>query len=78
MSSEPNIDNLLARSYRHGFVTDIESDTLPPGIDEDVVRFISRKKREPQFMTEWRVKAFRHWLTMKQPHWAHLRIHPID
>ncbi|HEU4593401.1 MAG TPA: Fe-S cluster assembly protein SufB [Steroidobacteraceae bacterium] len=78
MSSEPNIDQLLSRSYRHGFVTDIDSDTLPPGLDEDVVRFISRKKREPQFMTDWRVKAYRHWLTMKQPHWAHLRINPID
>jgi Fe-S cluster assembly protein SufB len=78
MSSEPNIDQMLARSYRHGFVTDIDSDTLPPGLDEDVVRFISRKKREPQFMTDWRIKAYRHWLTMKQPHWAHLRINPID
>ena len=67
-----------ARSYRHGFVTDIDSDTLPPGLDEDVVRFISRKKREPQFMTDWRLKAYRHWLTMKEPHWAKLRVNPID
>ena len=59
MSSEP-IDALLGKSYRHGFVTDIDSDTLPPGLDEDVVRFISRKKREPGFMTEWRLKAYRH------------------
>jgi Fe-S cluster assembly protein SufB len=83
MSSEPQavdnaIDALIGKSYRHGFVTDIDSDTLPPGLDEDVVRFISRKKREPQFMTDWRVKAYRHWLTMKEPHWAKLRVNPID
>jgi Fe-S cluster assembly protein SufB len=83
MSREPkavgsDLDALLGKSYRHGFVTDIDSDTLPPGLDEDVVRFISRKKREPQFMTDWRVKAYHHWLTLKQPHWAHLRINPID
>jgi Fe-S cluster assembly protein SufB len=83
MSSEPkaveaNLDALLGKSYRHGFVTDIDSDTLPPGLDEDVVRFISRKKKEPEFLTNWRLKAFRHWLTMKEPHWAHLRVNPID
>jgi Fe-S cluster assembly protein SufB len=75
---ESSIDALLGKSYRHGFVTDIDSDTLPPGLDEDVVRFISRKKREPEFMTEWRLKAYRHWLTMREPHWAKLRVHPID
>jgi Fe-S cluster assembly protein SufB len=83
MSSDPrpvetDIDALLAKTYRHGFVTDIDSDTLPPGLDEDVVRFISRKKKEPEFLTNWRLKAFRHWLTMKEPHWAHLRVNPID
>jgi Fe-S cluster assembly protein SufB len=77
MSTE-NIDQLLAKSYAHGFVTDIDSDTLPPGLDEDVVRFISRKKKEPAFLTEWRLKAYRHWLTMSEPHWAKLRVHPID
>jgi Fe-S cluster assembly protein SufB len=75
---ESSIDALLGKSYRHGFVTDIDSDTLPPGLDEDVVRFISRKKREPEFMTDWRLKAYRHWLTMREPHWAKLRVHPID
>ncbi len=75
---ESSIDALLGKSYRHGFVTDIDSDTLPPGLDEDVVRFISRKKREPEFMTEWRLKAYRHWLTMREPHWAKLRVNPID
>ena len=79
MSSEPQaLDALLGKCYRHGFVTDIDSDTLPPGLDEDVVRFISRKKREPQFMTDWRLKAYRHWLTMREPHWAKLRVNPID
>ena len=73
-----DLDALLGKSYRHGFVTDIDSDTLPPGLDEDVVRFISRKKGEPQFLTDWRLKAFRHWLTMKEPNWAHLRVKPID
>jgi Fe-S cluster assembly protein SufB len=77
-ADSPSIDALLQKSYRHGFVTDIDSDTLPPGLDEDVVRFISRKKREPEFLTEWRLKAYRHWLTMKEPHWAHLRVNPID
>jgi Fe-S cluster assembly protein SufB len=83
MSSEPktvggDIDALLGKSYRHGFVTDIDSDTLPPGLDEDVVRFISRKKKEPEFLTSWRLKSYRHWLTMREPHWAHLRVNPID
>jgi Fe-S cluster assembly protein SufB len=75
---ENSIDTLLGQSYRHGFITDIDSDTLPPGLDEDVVRFISRKKKEPEFLLNWRLKAFRHWLTMKEPHWAHLRVNPID
>ena len=75
---ENSIDTLLGQGYRHGFITDIDSDTLPPGLDEDVVRFISRKKKEPEFLLNWRLKAFRHWLTMKEPHWAHLRVNPID
>jgi Fe-S cluster assembly protein SufB len=76
--SARQLEDLLARGYRHGFVTDIEADTVPPGLDEDVVRLISRKKREPAFLTEWRLKALRHWLTMKEPHWAHLKVAPID
>jgi Fe-S cluster assembly protein SufB len=77
-TQQPDLDALVARKYRHGFVTDIESDTVPPGLDEDVIRLISRKKGEPQFMLDWRLKAFRHWLTMQEPDWAHLRIAPID
>ncbi len=72
------VEELVNRPYQHGFVTDIESDSLPPGLDEGVVRHISRIKREPGFMTEWRLKAFRHWQTMATPSWAHLRVHPID
>src|SRR5690606_40807249 len=68
--------DLVKQKYRHGFVTDIEQDSLPPGLDEDVVRFISAKKNEPEFMTEWRLKAFRHWLTMAEPTWAHVRFDP--
>jgi Fe-S cluster assembly protein SufB len=72
------LEALVSQKYRHGFITDIESDTVPPGLDEDVVRLISAKKAEPAFMLEWRLKAFRHWLTLREPHWAHLRIAPID
>jgi len=52
--------------------------TLPPGLNEDVIRIISQKKNEPEFMLEWRLNAYRHWLTMQEPHWAHLKITPID
>ena len=72
------LEELVARQYKHGFVTDIESDTVPPGLNEDTVRLISRKKGEPQFLTEWRLKALRHWLTLREPHWSHVRYAPID
>ncbi|WP_092407121.1 Fe-S cluster assembly protein SufB [Dokdonella immobilis] len=68
----------INRRYGAGFVTDIETDTLPPGLNEDVVRWISARKGEPGWMTEWRLKAYRHWLTMIPPEWAKLRIGPID
>ena len=74
----PELDRQLERRYEAGFVTDIESDTLPPGLDENVVRFISKKKDEPEWLTEWRLKAYRHWLTMTPPEWAKLNIAPID
>jgi len=77
-STPPDLDAIVAQKYRHGFVTDIESDTVAPGLDEDVIRLISRKKREPRFMLDWRLAAFRHWLTMREPDWAHLRVAPID
>ncbi len=72
------IDRLVEREYEAGWVTDIESDTIPPGLDEDVVRFISAKKHEPEWMTEWRLEAYRHWLTMDHPEWAHVHYPKID
>ncbi len=79
MSTERNdIESLINRRYEHGFVTDIESDSLPPGLDEDIVRAISAKKDEPEFMLEWRLKAYRHWLTMQEPAWAHVHYPKID
>jgi Fe-S cluster assembly protein SufB len=73
-----DVDTLLRGEYRHGFVTDIESDTVAPGLSEDVIRLISAKKPEPAFMLEWRLKAYRHWLTMQEPKWAHVHHPPID
>jgi Fe-S cluster assembly protein SufB len=73
-----SLEALFERGYQHGFVTEIESDTVAPGLDEDVVRLISRKKGEPQFLTDWRLKALRHWRTMREPHWAEVRYAPID
>src|SRR5512146_806479 len=79
MSETANqLESLIARRYKHGFVTDIDSDTVPPGLDEDVVRLISRKKGEPAFLTEWRLKALRHWLTLREPHWSQTDYPPID
>jgi Fe-S cluster assembly protein SufB len=80
MSAQPReVETLIAnRTYDAGFVTDIESDIAPKGLSEDVVRMISAKKEEPEWMTEWRLKAYRHWLTMTQPDWAKLDIAPID
>lgn len=77
-SRQPEIKELIERKYAHGFVTDIESDTVPPGLDADVIRLISRKKGEPQFMLDWRLKAFEHWQTMTPPNWAKLNVEPID
>ena len=77
-SQSPDLEALVGQKYRHGFVTDIEADTVPPGLDEDVIRLISRKKSEPAFLLEWRLKAFRHWLTMREPHWARVHYGPID
>jgi len=72
------IQQLADREYKWGFVTDIETEALPPGLDEDVVRAISARKHEPEWMTDWRLAAFRHWQTMPMPQWARLNIAPID
>ena len=75
---EAALTQALQRSYQHGFVTDIESDSLPPGLDEDTVRAISRKKKEPEFLLNWRLAAFKRWQAMELPDWARLQIAPID
>src|SRR5579872_4428802 len=69
---------ILNEGYKYGFVTDIESESAPPGLNEDTVRFISAKKQEPQWLLDWRLEAFRHWQKMENPNWAKLRIAPID
>ena len=76
--SQQNIDALLKRRYEAGFVTEVEEETVPPGLNEDIIRLISAKKEEPEFLLEWRLKAYRHWLTMREPRWAHVRYEPID
>ncbi len=73
-----SIESLVSKEYQYGFVTDIEADTIPPGLNEDVVRLISQKKQEPAFMLEWRLKAFRRWQSMQEPHWPNVHYEPID
>lgn len=76
--SKDIIDSLERSDYKYGFTSDIETETIPKGLNEDVIRLISRKKDEPEWMLESRLKAYRHWLTMDLPTWAHLDIPPID
>lgn len=78
MSSTAEIERRIGNEYEAGFVTDIESDTIAPGLNEDVIRFISAKKNEPEWMTEWRLKAFHEWQKMEKPEWANLKIEEID
>jgi Fe-S cluster assembly protein SufB len=78
MSSNEVLDELTSREYQHGFVTDIASDSFPPGLDEDVIRRLSAIKGEPEWLLEWRLKAYRHWLTMKEPTWAMVHYPAID
>ncbi len=73
-----SIETLISREYQAGFVTEVESDTLPPGLNEDVIRLISSKKDEPAWMLEWRLKAYHRWLTMKEPRWPNVTYEPID
>jgi Fe-S cluster assembly protein SufB len=76
--TEREVEELVQKKYEHGFETDVEEETAPPGLDEDIIRLISGKKNEPDWLLEWRLKAYRHWLTMKEPRWAKLKIEPID
>jgi len=72
------IESLVNREYQYGFVTDVDSDVVPPGLSEEVIRTISAKKNEPEWLLEWRLKAYRRWLTMKEPHWPNVHYAPID
>jgi len=80
--NSPNLDRLTSQEYKYGFVTDIEQETIPPGLDEDVIRLISAKKQEPDWLLEWRLKAYRYWRQLyeerSEPHWAHVNYAPID
>ncbi|HEU4722396.1 MAG TPA: Fe-S cluster assembly protein SufB [Gemmatimonadaceae bacterium] len=73
-----SIETLVNREYAYGFVTDVETDTLPPGLSEAVIRLISAKKEEPDWLLDWRLKAYRRWQTMKEPHWPNVTYGPID
>ena len=79
---EHKVEDLTQREYKYGFITDIEADTVPPGLNEDIIRLISAKKNEPQFMLEWRLKAYRHWSKLEksqaEPKWANVRYSAID
>jgi len=77
-STSDTVKQFTQQEYKWGFVTDIEADAVPPGLNEDVVRVISAKKNEPEFMLEWRLKAYRQWLKMREPRWAKVEFEPID
>ena len=78
MSTAEQLKDLTEQKYRYGFVTEIEEDRVPKGLSEEIIRLISEKKGEPRFMLEWRLKAYRHWLTMEEPTWANVRFPKID
>ncbi len=78
IDTEEHLESLTQREYKEGFVTDIDADTLPPGLDEDIIRTISTKKEEPEFLLEWRLNAYRNWLKMREPDWPHLHYPKID
>lgn len=76
--AQEKIETTIAQDYKYGFVTAIDSDTLPPGLNEEIIRTISFKKNEPEFMLNWRLTAYRHWLKMRPPKWAHIKYDDID
>ena len=78
MSSQQTLEEVTNREYQYGFVTDIDAETVPPGLDESVVRWISNKKEEPQWLLDWRLKAYRRWLEMDDPSWAKVEYPKID
>ncbi len=72
------IEDLVKTEYKYGFVTDVETESAPPGLSEDTIRLISKKKNEPEWLTDWRIKAYRHWLTMPEPTWQFVKYPKID
>jgi Fe-S cluster assembly protein SufB len=72
------IEGLVQQEYKYGFVTDVETESAPPGLNEDIIRLISHKKKEPAWLLEWRLKAFRHWQTMKEPTWQFVKYPPVN
>src|SRR5206468_11663586 len=78
MSKDPRTSEILAQEYPYGFITEIDEDSVPAGLSEETIRLISAKKNEPEWMLEWRLRAYRHWLTMKEPTWANVHYDPID
>ena len=78
MTDTSTIETLATQDYKYGFITDIEADAVAPGLNEEIIRTISAKKKEPEFMLEWRLKAYRHWLTMEEPKWPNVKYPPID
>src|SRR5262245_23787502 len=76
--STDTIDRLVRSEYKYGFVTDLETDSAPPGLNEDIIRLISHKKNEPEWLRQWRLKAFRHWTTMQAPTWPKVHYPPVN
>jgi Fe-S cluster assembly protein SufB len=76
--AQDEVDKILSKDYELGFTVDVEEDIVPPGLNEDVIRFISAKKNEPEWMTKLRIKALHKWEKMEEPHWAHIRYNPVD
>ena len=77
-SSSDNIQQLIDKEYKYGFVTEIETESVPKGLNEDIIGLISEKKGEPEWMLEWRLKAYQHWNKMTEPKWAKISYPPID
>ncbi len=75
---QTEVATLATQEYKYGFVTDVEQETIPPGLNEEIIGLISAKKHEPEWMLEWRLKAYRHWLTMQEPTWANIKYGPVD
>src|SRR5690606_16210200 len=77
-SSTETIETFVKQGYAYGFVTDIETESAPPGLNEDIIRFITERKKEPDWLLDWRLKAYRHWKTLREPTWQYPRFKPID